>query len=64
MIEETKTVTPFVRKLVRADMCAFVPGFFKYINETEATVLSVLTFMPGMRVVVPAHERDFYAYQK
>ena len=45
-------------------MCAFVPGFFKYINETEATVLSVLTFMPGMRVVVPSHERDFYVFQK
>lgn len=63
-LEGKTTVTPFVEELVRADTCAFVPGYFKYINETEATVLSILTFMPGMRVVVPAHERDFYVYQR
>lgn len=61
---ETKTITPFVQKLVRADMCAYVPGYFKHINETEATVLSVLTFMPGMQVVVPSHQRDFYVFER
>lgn len=63
-LENAMVITPFVETMARADMCAFVSGYFKFIAETEVTVLSILTFMPGMKVVVATHPGDFYVYQK
>ena len=55
---------PFHDEVVRGELCAFLPGYFQFIAETEVTIRSVVHFMPGMRVVVAVHPTDFPVYQK
>lgn len=55
---------PFNDDVSRGEMCAFIPGYFQFIAETEVTIKSVVHFMPGMRVVVAVHLSDFPVYQK
>ncbi|CAM9634328.1 unnamed protein product, partial [Scytosiphon promiscuus] len=62
-LENNAAVTPFV-KIVRSDICAFIPGYFKFISETRVSVESIATFMPGMRVVVAVHPSDSHVYRK
>ena len=64
MPSANRTVTPFAEDIVRHEMCAFVPGYFKFIAETEVTVQSILQFMRGMRVVVAVHPTDIFVYQR
>lgn len=64
MPSANRTVTPFAEDIVRHEMCAFVPGYFQFIAETEVTVQSIIQFMRGMRVVVAVHPTDLYVYQR
>lgn len=64
MPSANRTVTPFAGDIVRREMCAFIPGYFKFIAETEVTVQSIIQFMRGMRVIVAVHPTDIFVYQK
>lgn len=57
-------MTPFGKGILRGELCAFVPGYFQFIAETEATVQSVVHFMRGMRIRVAVHPHEFYVYNK
>lgn len=54
----------FTKDVTRGQMCAFMPGYAVHLAETTVSVLSVLRFMPGMRVVVSAHPSDFDEYRR
>ena len=64
MEDEDSASIPFHGDVTRGDMCAFIPGYFQFIAETEVSIQSVVHFMPGMRVVVAVHLNDFSVYQK
>lgn len=42
----------FPKNLDRDDICAFIPSTMNLFGKTEVTMLSVLKFMPGIRVAV------------
>lgn len=54
----------FASGLVRGELCAFVSSGAEVIGETDATVRSVLTFMPGVRVAIAVSEKDFFLFQR
>lgn len=61
---EEHAKTPFREDLLRGDICAFLPGHFRFIQETIVSVKSIVHFMPGMRTVVAVHPNHFYAFNK
>ena len=58
------TTMPFEGDLVRGDLCAFVSSSVQVIGETDATVRSVLAFMPGMRIAIAVVEKDFHLFHR
>lgn len=58
------TVLPYVNDLVRGNLCAFVSGHLDEVDQVEVAVMSVLQFLPGMRVAVAADSAGFDAYDR
>lgn len=48
---------PYTEELVRDNLCAFVSGGAAEVDQVEVTVMSILQFVPGMRVAI-ATEAD------
>lgn len=48
---------PYTEELVRNNLCAFVSGQAAEVDQVEVTVMSILQFVPGMRVAI-ATEAD------
>ena len=48
---------PYTDELVLGSLCAFVSGRAAEVDQVEVTVMSILQFVPGMRVAV-ATEAD------
>lgn len=58
------TVLPYVKDLVRGNLCAFIAGSLDEIDQVEVAVMSVLQFLPGMTVAVAADNAAFDAYDR
>lgn len=58
------TVLPYVNDLVRGNLCAFMAGSLDEVDRVEVAVMSVLQFLPGMRVAVAADDAAFDAYDR
>ena len=56
--------TVFEKDIVRGNLCAFVSSSAELIGETDATVRSVLTFMPGMRTAIAVSDKDFHLFDR
>ncbi|CAM9442866.1 unnamed protein product [Ectocarpus sp. 4 AP-2014] len=56
--------TTHIGTTTRGHMCAFLQGYFELLAETRVSVDSILDFMPGMRVAIATHPRDFHAYHR
>ncbi|CAM9279034.1 unnamed protein product, partial [Ectocarpus sp. 12 AP-2014] len=54
----------FVGSTTINQMCVFLRGYFDLLAETRLSVSSVLEFMPGMRVAVATHPRDFQVFNR
>lgn len=48
----------------RGQLCAFLPGYFEFLGESNLTVRSIQHFMPGMRVAVATSTLDFHVYNR
>lgn len=48
---------PYTDELVRDNLCAFVSGQAAEVDQVEVTVMSILQFVPGMRIAI-ATEAD------
>lgn len=48
---------PYTDELVRDNLCAFISGRAAEVDQVEVTVMSILQFVPGMRVAI-ATEAD------
>lgn len=58
------SVLPYVNDLVRGNLCAFIAGSLDEVDEVEVAVMSVLQFLPGMRVAVAADNAAFDSYDR
>lgn len=58
------STTEYIGTTTHGHMCAFLQGYFEFLAETRVSVASILDFMPGMRVAIATHPRDFHAYQR
>lgn len=56
--------TIFTEDIKHSQLCAFMPGYFEFLGESELTVLSVLHFMPGIQMVIPTSFMDFHVFNK
>lgn len=55
---------PYTDDISRGQLCAFVPGYFEYLSETNLTVRSIQRFMPGMKVAIATAALDFHVYNR
>lgn len=55
---------PFEGDVARGNLCAFVSSSAQVIGDTDATVRSVLTFMPGMRTAIAVSDNDFHIFDR
>lgn len=58
------TISPYVNDLVRGNLCAFIAGDVDEVDQVKVAVMSVLEFVPGMRVAVAAESEGFHSYQR
>lgn len=58
------TRLPFTHDLARGNLCAFVAGRPGDADLTKVTVMSVLSFNPGMRVAVAAEDGGLGEYER
>lgn len=49
---------PFTKDLVRGNLCAFIAARADEVEQWEVTVMSIVQFVPGMRVAVAAEGED------
>eukprot|EP00903_Cladosiphon_okamuranus_P008190 g7887.t1 len=56
--------TIFRGNITRGEMCAFMVGYFEFLEETTVGVSSVLHFMPGMRVGIATHPTDYDVFNR
>ena len=56
--------TSFTGDIVCGDLCVFVSSSLGQLGETDATVRSVLTFMPGMRTAIAVSGEDFHLFDR
>eukprot|EP00904_Undaria_pinnatifida_P009837 jgi/Undpi1/5984/HiC_scaffold_2.g01258.m1 len=56
--------TSFTGEIVCGDLCVFVSSSLGQLGETDATVRSVLTFMPGMRTAIAVSGEDFHLFDR
>ena len=57
-------VTPFVGNITHGNICVFIPGYFAFFHETKLAVETVLSFMPGVKVVIPTHPMEHHAFRR
>ena len=55
---------PFDRDLVRGSLCAFITARSDDVRQVEVTVMSILQFVPGIRVAIAAEENGFDAFKR
>lgn len=55
---------PYSDGLVRGDLCVFIPARAEEIARWEVTVVSILQFVPGVRVAIAAEEDALDAYER
>lgn len=55
---------PYSDGLVRGDLCVFIPARAEEISRWEVTVVSILQFVPGVRVAIAAEEDALDAYER
>ncbi|CAM9820997.1 unnamed protein product [Ectocarpus fasciculatus] len=58
------SITEYIGTTTHGHMCAFLQGYFELLAETRVSVASILDLMPGMRVAIATHPRDFHAYYR
>ena len=59
------TSTPvFGGSITRAQICAFIPGYFAFLAETTVAVSSVAEFMPDMKVAIATSPSDFHVFTR
>ena len=61
---DAATILPYMDDLVRGNICAFIAGDVEEVDQVEVAVMSVLQFLPGMRVAVATDNAGFHAYQR
>lgn len=49
---------PFIKDLVRGNLCAFIAAREDDVQQWEVTVMSILQFVPGVRVAIAAEGND------
>ncbi|CAM9281756.1 unnamed protein product [Ectocarpus fasciculatus] len=54
----------YVGSTTTNQMCVFLRGYFDLLAEARLSVSSVLHFMPGLRVAVATHPRDFQVFNR
>lgn len=54
----------YTADLNRGNLCAFIAGRASEVDMWEVTVLSILEFIPGMRVAVAAEADGFKDYER
>lgn len=54
----------FEKDIVFGNLCAFVSSSAELVGETDATVRSVQTFMPGMRTAIAVSDEDFQLFDR
>eukprot|EP00903_Cladosiphon_okamuranus_P017930 g16498.t1 len=57
-------VVSYSGDITRGDLCAFMVGYFEFLPEASAAVSSVTHFMPGMKIGIATHPRDFHVYNR
>lgn len=55
---------PFTDDLARGNVCAFIAGRAGEADLSKVTVMSILSFNPGMRVAVAAEDAGLGAFQR
>lgn len=55
---------PFVGDIMHGNICLFIPGYFEFFHEARLAVESVLTFMPGVRIVIATHPMDYHVFYR
>ncbi|CAM9733800.1 unnamed protein product, partial [Laminaria digitata] len=55
---------PYVKDVVRGQLCAFMIGFAPFVLETQVAVESIVHFMPGMRIAIAAHYEDVPLFER
>lgn len=55
---------PYSDGLVRGDLCVFIPARAEEIARWEVAVVSILQFVPGVRVAIAAEEDALDAYKR
>lgn len=55
---------PYTDELVRDNLCAFVSGRAADVDQVEVTVMSILQFVPGMRVAVATEADSVDAFER
>ena len=60
--EEAKKM--FTNEVPRGAVCAFVAGTESEVDQLEVTVMSILEFLPGVRVAIAAEDGSVDAYQR
>lgn len=61
---EDPATTEYFANITHGEICAFMRGYFEFLTETNASVASILEFMPGVRVGIAAGPRDFHVYNR
>ena len=56
--------TSFMEDIVRGSLCVFVSSSLGQLGGTDATVRSVLTFMPAMRTAISVSDEDFHLFDR
>lgn len=55
---------PYTHDLARGNLCAFIAGRAGDADLTKVTVMSILSFVPGMRVAVAAEDAELGNYER
>ena len=55
---------PYIKDVVRGQLCAFMIGYAPFVLETRVAVESIVHFMPGMRIAIAAHFEDVPLFER
>lgn len=58
------SLTEFSPNITMGQLCIFIPGHPELHHVTEVSILSIIFFMPGTRVVVATHPENFDSYNR
>ncbi|CAM9226822.1 unnamed protein product, partial [Hapterophycus canaliculatus] len=64
--EEVKdpSATEYFGNVTYGEICAFLRGYFEFLPEVNASVSSVIDFMPGVRVGIATGHKDFHVFNR